>query len=119
MFSGDEPYVFRFRLRCRTPIMIRWPGHVRPGIRSTLASSIDLAPTILAATGLKLPATLPGIDLLGEPSRRLAVYGEFFAHDVADIDKPPASLQSLWVRRVNHQEDDSSSFDTRPSTKRL
>lgn len=98
--------------------MIRWPGHVRPGIRSTPASSIDLAPPILAA-GLKLPATLPGIDLLGEPSRRLAVDGEIFAHGVADIDKPSASLQSLWVRRVNHQEDDSSSFDTRPSTKRL
>ena len=36
----------------RTPIMIRWPGHVTPQRSEHLASSIDLAPTILAACDL-------------------------------------------------------------------
>ena len=32
----------------RTPIMVRWPGQVRPGNRGQLVSSIDIAPTILS-----------------------------------------------------------------------
>ena len=38
----------------RTPIIIRWPGHVKPGESSDrLAVSVDLAPTILHAVGGK------------------------------------------------------------------
>ena len=38
----------------RTPLVIRWPAHTRAGRRVTdrMVSSIDLAPTILAACGL-------------------------------------------------------------------
>ena len=85
--------------------MVRWPGHVKPGTRSDLASSIDLAPTILAATGITPKSKLPGLDLVALASRkpdapvtRSAVYGEIFAHDVADINRPSASLRFRWVR---------------------
>src|SRR5262249_54050413 len=37
----------------RTPIVIRWPGHVRPRSTDRAVSSLDLAPTILVAAGLK------------------------------------------------------------------
>ena len=33
----------------RTPIMVRWPGHVKPQRSDALASSLDIAPTLLAA----------------------------------------------------------------------
>jgi arylsulfatase A-like enzyme len=80
----------------RTPIIVKWPGHIKPGKHETLVSSIDLAPTVLAACGVKAPENLPGINLLdvcaGKPVERDAIYGEIFAHDVADINDPSASL---------------------------
>lgn len=86
----------------RSPIILRWPGHIRPGTYDTLASSIDLLPTILAAAGAEVPADLPGLNLLpiieaGGKSPRQQLFGEIFAHDVAEIDRPAASLQYRWT----------------------
>lgn len=39
----------------RTPIMIRWPGKVKPQKSFALASSLDLMPTLLNATGVESP----------------------------------------------------------------
>ena len=85
----------------RTPIMVRWPGHVTPQRDETkLASSIDLAPTILAACGLKPTDHMPGLNLMelsaDNASPRDAIYGEIFDHDVADIERPAASLLYRW-----------------------
>jgi len=85
----------------RTPIMFRWPGHITPGDKTELASSIDLAPTILTACGLTPPKLMPGIDLIpvanGAQSGREAIFGEIFEHDVEDVDDPRASLLYRWV----------------------
>lgn len=87
----------------RQPIMFRWPGVIQPGDRGEqLCSSVDILPTVLAAAGAAAPEDLPGINLLpalksGEPTPRKEVLGESFAHDVADIDKPEASLLYRWV----------------------
>lgn len=86
----------------RSPIILRWPGRIPPGKYDTLASSIDLAPTILAAAGAEVPAELPGLNLLpiiqaGEKSPRNQLFGEIFDHDVAEIDRPAASLLYRWT----------------------
>ena len=87
----------------RQPTMFCWPGVIQPGDRgSQLCSSVDIAPTVLAAAGARIPADLPGYNLLpilksGEPTPRREVFGEGFAHDVADIDNPEASLLYRWV----------------------
>jgi arylsulfatase A-like enzyme len=83
----------------RTPIMIRWPGKVKPGRNEHAASAIDLAPTILRACGLTPPASMPGIDLLDAAAvaRRPAVFGECFLHDAVDLDDPAAGLRYRWV----------------------
>lgn len=86
----------------RTPIMVCWPGHVPPGERSEIVSSIDLVPTMLNAAGANVPQILPGIDLLpivkGEKElNRDYLFGESFAHDVADIDNPQETLLYRWV----------------------
>ncbi|NNE93954.1 MAG: sulfatase-like hydrolase/transferase, partial [Verrucomicrobiales bacterium] len=46
----------------RTPIMFRWPGKIPPAERDELASSIDIFPTILAATNSAVPEGLPGLN---------------------------------------------------------
>lgn len=42
----------------RTPLVVAWPGHVKPGSRSdALVSGIDILPTCLAAVGGMLPSS--------------------------------------------------------------
>lgn len=83
----------------RTPIIVKWPGRVKPGTSDGLASSIDLAPTILAAAGARPPAAMDGVDLLDarRVAGRPAVFGEIFEHTAVDIAKPAANLQYRWV----------------------
>ena len=85
----------------RTPIIFSWPGKLRPADRRELVTSIDLFPTILAAAGARQPDGLPGLNLWDHltshrPIRRDAIFGESFAHDIADIRKPEASLLFRW-----------------------
>lgn len=85
----------------RTPIMFSWPGHLKPGRRDDLVSSIDIVPTMLAAGDAKIPGDLPGLNLLpvledGSEIDREAIFGESFAHDIADVDDPEASLLFRW-----------------------
>ena len=85
----------------RTPIMFSWPQAWKPAERPELVSSIDIVPTLLAAAGAKIPADLPGLNLLdslehGTAIKRTAIFGESFAHDIADISKPEASLLFRW-----------------------
>jgi len=83
----------------RTPILVSWPGRIEPGRREQLASSIDLAPTILRACGAEVPAAMSGRDLRDTGSDRGSVYGETFSHDVADLDRPTKGLQFRWMIR--------------------
>ena len=84
----------------RTPIVLRWPRRVRPRRdEQSLASSIDVVPTVLAACGVRPGRDLPGIDLL-EPeaaARREAIFGEIFTHNAIDIDTPASSLMYRWM----------------------
>ncbi len=85
----------------RTPIIFSWPEMLEPACRDELVSSIDLFPTILAAAGAEPPDGLPGLNLLphlkdAAPIERSAIFGEGFAHDIADIDNPEASLLYRW-----------------------
>lgn len=86
----------------RQPIMLRWPGVIKPQKRDELVSTIDLAPTMLSAAGAAVPENLPGINLLplvrdGQPLKRDTIFGEGFAHDIADLDDPEASLLYRWA----------------------
>ena len=88
----------------RTPILYSWPGKIPAGQRSELTSSIDIVPTILAACRVDAPKGLPGLDLLRNlqsqtPIERKEIFGESFAHDIADIENPEASLLFRWCIR--------------------
>jgi uncharacterized sulfatase len=86
----------------RTPIMFRWPAKFKAADRAELASSIDIFPTMLAAAGAPIPDGLPGLNLVPEmteatPIERDTIFGESFAHDIADIENPEASLLFRWA----------------------
>lgn len=88
----------------RTPIMYCWPEKISPQDRPELATSLDFYPTILAAAGAELPSDLPGLNLLPAltketPIQRDHIFGEGFAHDIADLNDPSRSLIFQWVIR--------------------
>lgn len=48
-----------------TPLIVRWPGKVAAGtVDDRLVTLLDMMPTTLAATGVAIPASLDGSDLL-------------------------------------------------------
>ena len=84
----------------RTPIVVWQPGKIKPERDDThLASSIDLATTLLPAAGIKAPKEMPGIDLRSgrERSGRKAIFGSLFLHTSADVQRPESSLKYRWV----------------------
>lgn len=83
----------------RTPIVVRWPGRVKPAVDDThLGISIDIVPTILAACGLKPTADMQGVNLLDTEAlgKRERIFGEGFAHDMADLASPARSCDARW-----------------------
>ncbi|MGL4942258.1 MAG: sulfatase family protein [Thermoguttaceae bacterium] len=88
----------------RTPIIIRWRGHLTPRDDATLlVSSLDIAPTLLAATGLAPSTALTGINLLDDNACRARrengnqIYGECYTHDSVDLNEPEKNLRYLWT----------------------
>jgi arylsulfatase A-like enzyme len=82
-----------------TPLMVRWPGRVQPAKSEWLASSIDIAPTLLAATGLHNPPSLHGINLLDAKAlqARKYVFGECFTVRSQSLDDPASNVLWRWV----------------------
>lgn len=87
----------------RTPILFRWPGKIPVAKRNDLISTIDLAPTMLAAAGMTPPPSMQGINLLpfieeAKPIDRDAVFGEIFVHTCVELGHPGLNLTHRWVR---------------------
>ncbi len=97
LFTGDNGMPFP-RAKCslydsgiRVPLLVRWPGRVRPGtVSEELVSLIDLPETWLEAVGAPVPPIMRGRSLLallegrGEPARE-TVFAERNWHDNLDL----------------------------------
>ena len=86
----------------RTPIMIRYPGRIAAKRdKNTLASSIDIAPTILRACGIEPPAEMTGLDLRDPNSLadRNRVFVDVYEHD-SDLDALEDLTSGLHARVV-------------------
>jgi uncharacterized sulfatase len=102
----------------RTPIMVRWPKKLQPKRDDkTLVSTIDLAPTILTACGLSPTQEMTGLNLLeiasGKATRRDAVFGEIYEHDVVNLDRPRPGLLIRWCIEGNWKLVESSDGKSR------
>jgi hypothetical protein len=59
----DKRWIFEESLR--TPLLVRWPGVVKPGtVNGDLVSNLDYAETILDAAGITPPAEMQGHSLV-------------------------------------------------------
>jgi uncharacterized sulfatase len=81
----------------RTPMMIRYPGHVEPGEADGIAVNLDVLPTILDACAVDPPANLTGASLLKQENQnRREFEGAVYSHDAVDVDDPRANLLYRW-----------------------
>jgi arylsulfatase A-like enzyme len=93
----------------RVPLMLRWPGRVLPGAADPrLATLVDIAPTLLGAAGIPLPADPPldGTSLLG-PDVRTEVLVEY-ARDPGFRYPTWASVRDRSTQYVEYYGDDGS-----------
>lgn len=90
----------------RSPVILKWPGKIKPGHHEDLASTVDFAPTILAACGIKPTESMTGLNLLQAAAgngklARESVFGEIYLHDGVKVGQPALSLTHRWVRQGN------------------
>ncbi|MDE0102635.1 MAG: sulfatase [Bryobacterales bacterium] len=103
----------------RVPLLVRWPGKALAGqSREELVSTIDLVPTILAATGAEAIRGLPGRSLLrllsGEPAPwREHLFAEYHVHSNHNY-YPQRSVRGPRYKLIQnllpHQENPGYSF---------
>lgn len=81
----DKRWIFEESLR--TPLLLRWPGVVKPGSQNdNLVSNVDFAETLLDAAGVSIPTEMQGrsfVPLLkGQipPDWRTSFYYQYFEY---------------------------------------
>jgi N-sulfoglucosamine sulfohydrolase len=96
IFLSDNGMAFPFaKFSCylngtRTPLIVRWPGRVRPNtVNAEMIGGVDLAPTLLAAAGLTPPAAMEGLSFLPlldgrEQEGRERVFTAFYVTALAE-----------------------------------
>ena len=89
----------------RTPILIRWDGHTRPGAHLELVHTIDLLPTIVSAIGLASEVTsrMHGRNLMPSAAGRVeleaqAVFGAIYPNDAVRLGQPSGHVRGRWMR---------------------
>jgi arylsulfatase A-like enzyme len=82
---------FMYEESLRTPLVVRWPGVVKPGsVEGRIVSNIDFAPTFLQAAGASVPKEIQGRSMLpvlrGEDARngRKSFYYHFYEDKDSD-----------------------------------
>jgi N-sulfoglucosamine sulfohydrolase len=93
----------------RVPLMIRWPktlgSTVAPGsVRDELVSFLDLAPTVLALTGVEIPTHVQGRVLVGPRATQSPEF-VFAARDRMDIEydmmRSARDARFLYIRNFH------------------
>ena len=86
-YTGEHGWFdkrFMYEESFRTPMVMRYPGVIKPGTRSeAMVMNLDIAPTVLDAAGLPVPAEVQGksfLPLLKDPklNGRDAIYYHYY-----------------------------------------
>ncbi len=108
--TKNETYNSRSKLSefedgLRTPILIRWNGHVKAADHLQLVHTVDLVPTVLSAVGLtdEITPRMNGISLLpsattGERLPGRPVFGAIYPNDAVVLGAPSQHVRARWVR---------------------
>lgn len=103
-FGAERGKRSPYDMGIRTPVLLKWPGHTRAGRYEDLASTVDLAPTLLRACGVEVPRVMQGLSLLDVAAGkgkldRTAVFGEIYTHTASKLGEPGLDVTHRWVRQ--------------------
>jgi arylsulfatase A-like enzyme len=104
VYSSDQSYYlgdhgmaekrWMYEESLRMPLVMRWPGKIKPGTEvDQLVQNIDYAPTLLAAAGLPVPGEMQGRSLLplaeGETvdDWRTAIYYHYYTNGEHNVPR--------------------------------
>ena len=112
IYTGDQGFYlgengwfdkrFAYDVSMQSPLLIRWPGHVKPGsVTNELVQNIDYAPTILDLAGIKIPGSMQGISMkpllttgaAASPKRKYLYY-HYYEYGVDHTVIPHVALRS-------------------------
>jgi arylsulfatase A-like enzyme len=92
-----------------TPLIVRWPGHIRPAAHcGSLVSTIDIAPTLLRLAGIEPGPTSQGKDLsplLRDPTAKVRdhLFAERNWHDYAAHGRAVRSERFKYIRNDDRE----------------
>ncbi len=68
MYLGENGWFdkrWMYDVSMQAPMLMRWPGHIKAGsVNNNMTQTIDYAPTMLDAAGIKVPEFMQGISLV-------------------------------------------------------
>ncbi len=122
IFSADNGYMWSdhgrtekfvpYEPSVRTPLYLRWPGHIAAGTGTArLASNVDLLPTMLMAAQFTLPAGAPPLDgeSLLTSTVRTTAYAEYYK-DSANGNVPTWKMIRTATVKYIHTYDESGTL---------
>lgn len=95
----------------RVPFFLRWPARVQPGIENAPAAHVDVAPTLLAAAGIRTDA-LDGVDLLS-PIPERPIFFQWHRGDAPEAGRACAVRRGPWKWIRETPSKDPMLFDLR------
>jgi arylsulfatase A-like enzyme len=81
-FLGEHGWFdkrFMYEESLGIPLMVRFPGRVKPGsLNAEMRLNLDIGPTLLDAAGVKVPNDFQGISLLSDVGSRNSIYYHYY-----------------------------------------
>jgi len=102
---------FMYEESMSTPLIIRWPGEVKPGSRSRkLVQNLDFAETFLDAAGLSVPEDMQGVSLLpllkGQDNEwRDALYYHYYEYPAVHMVKKHYGIKTDRFKLIHFYDD--------------
>jgi arylsulfatase A-like enzyme len=102
---------FMYEESFRTPLIIRWPGHVEPGSENNdLVQNLDFAQTMLDAAGAKIPGDMQGRSMLplfkGDNSNwRDALYYHYYEYPSIHMVKRHYGIRTKRYKLIHFYHD--------------
>jgi len=114
-FLGDHGWFdkrFMYEESLRMPLLVRWPGRIRPGsVNDELVLNLDFAPTFLDAAGLEPPSDMQGLSfgpmLCGRTPYywRDAIYYRYYEYPAVHMVKRHYGVRTRRYKLIHFYED--------------
>lgn len=103
--QNDRSKLSQYEDGLRTPILLSWPGHIKPAEHTELVHTVDLVPTILSNLCFngEITARMKGKNLMpaalgaGVLPERPA-FGAIYPNDARVLGAPSQHLRGRWMR---------------------